>query len=154
MYTEYCIDVHTVNNAYARYTFPCVIHSFKRLCLHTQELLKHITAVASRHRSQSKKYPTFQKRHSRKQTCTGSMYISDHSLLLGHSWAGRLRRPTHHLEGHERKTCATTCRMCHFFERKITHIIFFLSAEEFLHFAFFLLNFLNCHFHEFFSQAF
>lgn len=96
MYTEYCINMHTDNDANAQYTFPCLIHSFERLWLQAQDSSKHNTAVPLRYRSQSKKYPTSRRRRSRKQTCTGSYYSSDHSLLLGHSWVGRLRRPTHH----------------------------------------------------------
>lgn len=129
MYTEYCINMHRDNDANTQYTFPCLIHSFERLWLQAQDSSKHNTAVPLRYRSQSKKYPTSRRRRSRKQTCTGSYYSSDHSLLLGHSWAGRLRRPTHHLQVHERKTCVTVCRMCHLFESKFTHIIFFGSSR-------------------------
>lgn len=82
----------------------CLIHSCKSLCSPVQDPSTHNTSVLCRvwpGRPQSQKSPT---RHSRKQMCTGSYHSKGRQLLWDHSWADRLRRPTHHLQVHGRTT--------------------------------------------------
>lgn len=79
---------------------PCLIHwglCVLALDASTQKIL-HLCRVWPGG-PPTKTSPTLR---SRTQTCTGSYYRKDY-LLLGHSWADRLRRPTRLLQVHETK---------------------------------------------------